>query len=72
MPDSDTMTFLSNAQGLRLRTLVRLRWLAIFGQTIAVAVVYLGLGFRMPILLALAVILASALLKSSGSHSSFR
>jgi two-component system, sensor histidine kinase RegB len=62
MPDIDATSFLSNALGLRLRTLVWLRWLAIFGQTIAVAVVCLGLGFRMPIMLALPVILASALL----------
>ncbi|SED59413.1 two-component system, sensor histidine kinase RegB [Rhizobiales bacterium GAS188] len=62
MPDNDTTSFLSHAQGLRLRTLVLLRWLAIFGQTIAVTVVHVGLGFRMPIMPALAVILASALL----------
>jgi two-component system sensor histidine kinase RegB len=62
MADDDTISFLSGAQGLRLRTLVWLRWLAILGQTIAVTVVCLGLGFRMPIMLAFAVILASALL----------
>ncbi len=62
MADDDAITFLSGAQGLRLRTLVWLRWLAILGQTIAVTVVCFGLGFRMPIMLALGVILASALL----------
>jgi two-component system sensor histidine kinase RegB len=62
MADDDTISFLSGAQGLRLRTLVWLRWLAILGQTIAVTVVCFGLGFRMPIMLALGVILASALL----------
>ena len=62
MADDDAISFLSGAQGLRLRTLVWLRWLAIFGQTIAVTVVCFGLGFRVPIMLALGVILASALL----------
>jgi two-component system sensor histidine kinase RegB len=62
MREADTTTFLSNAQGLRLRTLVWLRWLAIVGQTVAVIVVHLILGFRMPIVLSLAVILASAFL----------
>ncbi|MBV9739111.1 MAG: ActS/PrrB/RegB family redox-sensitive histidine kinase [Hyphomicrobiales bacterium] len=62
MADNDTISFLSTAQGLRLRTLVWLRWLAILGQTIAVTVVCFGLGFHMPLMLALAVILASALL----------
>ena len=62
MTDDDSISFLSSAQGLRLRTLVWLRWLAILGQTIAVTVVCFGLGFRMPIMLALFVILASAIL----------
>ncbi len=34
---------------LRLRTLIRLRWLAVIGQLIAVLVVYIGLGFHLPI-----------------------
>ena len=62
MADDDAISFLSGAQGLRLRTLVWLRWLAILGQTIAVTIVCFGLGFRVPIMLALGVILASALL----------
>jgi two-component system sensor histidine kinase RegB len=62
MADDDAISFLSGAQGLRLRTLVWLRWLAILGQTIAVTVVCFGLGFRVPLMLALGVILASALL----------
>jgi two-component system sensor histidine kinase RegB len=61
MPDIDT-SMLSNAQGLRLRTLVWLRWLAIFGQTVTVIIVYLVLDFHMPIVAALAAILALALL----------
>ena len=61
MPDIDT-SMLSNAQGLRLRTLVWLRWLAIFGQTVTVIIVYLVLDFHMPIAAVLAAILALALL----------
>ncbi|QPC43397.1 ActS/PrrB/RegB family redox-sensitive histidine kinase [Kaustia mangrovi] len=34
---------------LRLQTLVRLRWLAVAGQTIAVLAVYFGLGFPLPL-----------------------
>ena len=46
--------------GLRLHTLVRLRWLAVVGQTIAVLGVYFLLGFPLPIGLCLAVIALSA------------
>lgn len=45
---------------LRLRTLVRLRWLAVIGQTAAVLGVYLLLGFPLPIGLSLAAIALSA------------
>ena len=45
---------------LRLRTLVRLRWLAIVGQTGAVLGVYFVLGFPLPLGLCLAVIAFSA------------
>ncbi|MBC8037080.1 MAG: ActS/PrrB/RegB family redox-sensitive histidine kinase [Rhizobiales bacterium] len=45
---------------LRLRTLVRLRWLAVVGQTAAVAGVYFLLGFPLPIGLCLAAIALSA------------
>src|ERR1700712_579662 len=41
---------------VRLDTLVRLRWLAVIGQTTAVLVVYLGLDFDLPIWACLAVI----------------
>ena len=43
-------------RNVRLHTLVRLRWLAVIGQTIAVLVVYLGLDFDLPIWATLAVI----------------
>ncbi|MGQ0485174.1 MAG: ActS/PrrB/RegB family redox-sensitive histidine kinase [Hyphomicrobiales bacterium] len=45
---------------LRLRTLVRLRWLAVIGQTGAVAGVYYLLGFPLPFGLLLAAIALSA------------
>lgn len=45
---------------LRLRTLVRLRWLAIVGQTGAVLGVHLALGFPLPLGFCLAVIALSA------------
>ncbi len=48
------------ANRLRLQTLVRLRWLAVFGQTLAVVIVYFGLGFPLPLGLCLAAIATSA------------
>ena len=36
-------------EGLRLRTSIRLRWLAVAGQAIAVLWVYFGMGFILPI-----------------------
>jgi two-component system, sensor histidine kinase RegB len=46
-------------RNVRLDTLVRLRWLAIIGQTTAVLVVYVGLDFDLPIWACLAVIALS-------------
>src|SRR4051812_44100083 len=46
-------------RSVRLDTLVRLRWLAIIGQTMAVLVVYYGLEFTLPIWACLAVIALS-------------
>ncbi len=45
---------------MRLDTLVRLRWLAIIGQTVAILVVYYGLDFELPIWACLAVVALSA------------
>ncbi|MGB8817687.1 MAG: ActS/PrrB/RegB family redox-sensitive histidine kinase, partial [Rhizobiaceae bacterium] len=45
---------------LRLSTLIRLRWLAVTGQTIAVLAVAYGLGFPMPVSLCMALIALSA------------
>ena len=47
-------------RNVRLDTLVRLRWLAVIGQTTAVLVVYLGLDFDLPIWACLAVIALTA------------
>ena len=46
---------------LRLQTLVRLRWLAVAGQTAAALTVAFGLDFPMPIIPVLALIAALAL-----------
>jgi two-component system sensor histidine kinase RegB len=47
-------------RSVRLDTLIRLRWLAVIGQTIAVLVVYLGLDYELPIWSCLAVIAIAA------------
>ncbi|HZQ13366.1 MAG TPA: ActS/PrrB/RegB family redox-sensitive histidine kinase [Pseudolabrys sp.] len=47
-------------RNVRLDTLVRLRWLAIIGQTIAVVGVDFGLGFELPIYACLSVIALAA------------
>ncbi len=46
--------------GLRLLTLIRLRWLAIFGQMSAIMVVYFGLGWPLPFSFCAAAIALSA------------
>lgn len=47
---------------LRVRTLVRLRWLAVIGQTVTVLYVGLGLGFQLPWIPCFTVIAAAAAL----------
>ena len=47
-------------RNVRLDTLVRLRWLAVVGQTTAILVVHYGLDFPLPIWACLAVIALSA------------
>src|SRR5579885_2467745 len=49
-------------RNVRLDTLVRLRWLAVFGQFAAVLIVHFGLEFDVPIWPCMAVIALSALL----------
>lgn len=45
---------------IRLRTLVRLRWLAVIGQSVAVLFVSFGLGYKLPMPACLGVIALSA------------
>ncbi|MET0547006.1 MAG: ActS/PrrB/RegB family redox-sensitive histidine kinase [Caulobacterales bacterium] len=52
----------SLSYGVRLRTLVLIRWMAIFGQTAAVLFVKYVLGFELPLNACLIVIAASALI----------
>ena len=54
------VAFGGEARRLKLDTLVRLRWLAVTGQCLAVAVVHLQLGYRLPFGACLAVIAVSA------------
>jgi two-component system, sensor histidine kinase RegB len=61
MLDLDHPIFREDARRLRLDTLVRLRWLAVTGQSAAVAGVHLGLGFPLPFALCFVVIAVSAL-----------
>lgn len=60
MPDSAAIDFGRDAQRLRLDTLVRLRWLAVIGQSAAVAGVHFGLGFPLPFGVCFLVIAVSA------------
>ncbi len=53
-------TFEEGTSRLRLQTIVRLRWLAVIGQTTTVAIVHWGMGFALPIGLCLLVIALSA------------
>ena len=49
-----------NTSRLRLRTIVRIRWFAVVGQALTVALVYFGLGFDLPIAPCALVIALSA------------
>lgn len=61
MPDTPNgYTGFSPAYLLRLDTLIRLRWLAVAGQTAAVVGVFFGLGVELPLLFCFIAILASA------------
>lgn len=59
---TDPQDLTLNARRLRLDTLVRLRWLAVIGQSGAVAGVHFGLGYPLPFAACFAVIAASAAL----------
>lgn len=53
------LDFGRRARQLRVDTLVRLRWLAVAGQSVAILIVHYGLGFPVPVGLAFAAIAAS-------------
>lgn len=60
MPPVPPTTSDENATQLRLRTIIRLRWFAVLGQAVTVAIVYFGFGFDLPIGLCAGVIALSA------------
>jgi two-component system, sensor histidine kinase RegB len=60
LDDTADQVLLPRRRNVRLDTLLRLRWLAIIGQTTAVMVVYYGLDFSLPIWSCLVVIALSA------------
>ena len=60
MADRPARTARPTGRSVRLDTLVRLRWLAVIGQTTAVLVVYVGLDYELPIWACLAVIALAA------------
>ena len=60
LDDTADQLHLPQRRNVRLDTLLRLRWLAIIGQTIAVLVVYYVVEFPLPIWACLAVIALSA------------
>jgi two-component system, sensor histidine kinase RegB len=62
MIDFLDITLARAAQRLKLDTLIKLRWLAIFGQILAVLVVNLGFGFPIPLFTCLVAISTSILL----------
>ncbi|WP_034992201.1 ActS/PrrB/RegB family redox-sensitive histidine kinase [Beijerinckia mobilis] len=62
MPSLPEVDLSRYSRRLRVDTLIKLRWLALFGQTAAVLIVYYGFGFNLPFLACLVAIGASACL----------
>src|ERR1700693_1725456 len=60
MTEQERIQAFHAGRNVRLDTLVRLRCLAVIGQTTAVLVVYFGLDFELPIWACLAVIALAA------------
>src|SRR3954454_7107323 len=60
LDDLADQVHLPQRRNVRLDTLLRLRWLAIIGQTIAVLVVYYAIDFPLPLWACMAVIALSA------------
>jgi len=68
LPASGTPLTGAPAPRLRLGTLVTMRWLALIGQTIALAVVYFGLDLDLPLIPAMAVVMLSGALNVAITH----
>lgn len=62
MPDRTSPAIYSAGHSLRLATIVRLRWLAVAGQSATVLFVHYGLDFSLPLMLCFGLIGLSALL----------
>ncbi|MDB5597604.1 MAG: two-component sensor histidine kinase [Hyphomicrobiales bacterium] len=60
MPDLANLNLGRRARRLRVDTLIRLRWLAVAGQSAAVLATFYGLGFPLPLGLCFLAIAASA------------
>jgi two-component system, sensor histidine kinase RegB len=60
MPANSVASVSHPLRTVRLETLVRLRWLAILGQTLAILVVHYGLDFAVPLPACAAIIAVSA------------
>jgi two-component system sensor histidine kinase RegB len=60
MADSTDLDLGRRSRRLRVDTLIRLRWLALCGQTVAVLLVHYGFGFPIPFGLCLLIIAISA------------
>ena len=52
---------------LRLRTLVMIRWVALIGQAAALSLVYFGLGYDLPFVPAMAVVMLSGVFNVAAS-----
>ncbi len=59
MADHIDIALARTSRRLRLDTVVRLRWLAVLGQSAAIASVHLGLGFKLPLAACILLIVAS-------------
>ncbi|ACB96883.1 ActS/PrrB/RegB family redox-sensitive histidine kinase [Beijerinckia indica] len=62
MPSLPDVDLSRHSRRLRVDTLIKLRWLALLGQTVAVLVTHYGFGFKLPLLACLCAIIASACL----------
>jgi len=68
--EADERNILSASRGVRLQSLVYIRWLAVLGQAFALLLVHVFLGYHLPILAASLLVGASALLNILVSISS--